>query len=59
MAIGNGELMHESLPKHSRKGTARMKYHKETDEDGIEERREYGKKQSGHEQKKSRWPITS
>ena len=25
MAIGNGELMHECFPKHSRIGTARMK----------------------------------
>ena len=25
MAIGNGELMHERFPKHSRMGTARMK----------------------------------
>ena len=25
MAIGNGELMHECFPKHSRMGTARMK----------------------------------
>ena len=49
MAIGNGELVHECFPKHSRMGTARMKYDKETDEDGKEKRREYGKMQSGHE----------
>ena len=34
MAIGNVELMHECFPEHSRKGTARMKYDKETDEEG-------------------------
>ena len=33
MAIGNGELMHECFPKHSRMGTARLKYVKETDKD--------------------------
>ena len=33
MAIGNGELMHECFPKHSRMGTARMKLDHETDED--------------------------
>ena len=34
MAIGNGELIHECFPKHSRMGTARMKEDNETDEDG-------------------------
>ena len=34
MAIGNGELMHECFPKHSRMGTARRIYDNETDEDG-------------------------
>ena len=34
MAIGNGELMWECFPKHSRMGTARMKEDKETDEEG-------------------------
>ena len=34
MAIGNRELMQESFPKHSRMGTARMKYDKETAEEG-------------------------
>ena len=34
MAIGNGELMHECFPKHSRMGTARMKLDKERDEEG-------------------------
>ena len=33
MAIGNGELMHECFPEHSRMGTARMKYDKETNEE--------------------------
>ena len=34
MDIGNDEIMHECFPKHSRTGTARMKYDKETDEEG-------------------------
>ena len=55
--IGNGELMQEYFPKHSRMETARMKQDKDTDED-TEVRREYGKKQRGHERKKSRRPIT-
>ena len=32
MAIGNGELVHECFPKHSRMGTARTKRDKEIDE---------------------------
>ena len=31
MAIGNGELVHECFPEHSRMGAARMKQDKETD----------------------------
>ena len=34
MAIGYGELIQECFPKHSRMGTAWMKYDKETDEEG-------------------------
>ena len=53
MAIGNVELMHKCFPKHSRMmRTARMKYDKETDEEG-KKRGEFGKKQSGHEKKRS------
>ena len=33
MAIGIWELLQERFPKHSRMGTARMKYDKETDEE--------------------------
>ena len=33
MAIGNGELMHECFPKHSRMGKARMKEDKDTYEE--------------------------
>ena len=49
MAIGNWELIHECFPKHSRMGTARMKYDKETDKDdkkrGVSvERSKAGKK---------------
>ena len=41
MAVGNGELMQKCFIKHSRMGTARMKYDEETDE-GV--RREEWKK---------------
>ena len=34
VAIGNVELMHECSHKHSRMGTARINYGKETDEEG-------------------------
>ena len=34
MAIINVEFMQECFPEHSRMGTARMKYDKETDEEG-------------------------
>ena len=33
VAVGNGELVQECFPKHSRMGTARMKQDNETDED--------------------------
>ena len=33
MATGNGELMNECFPKHSRMGTARLKQDNRTDED--------------------------
>ena len=33
MAIGNGKLVQECFPKHSRIGTARIKQDKETDEE--------------------------
>ena len=36
MAIGNGELMQECFPNHSRMGTARIKWDKETGEEGKE-----------------------
>ena len=49
MAMGNWELKHEYFAKHLRMGTVRMKYDKETNE---EVRREYGKRQSGHERKR-------
>ena len=49
MATGNRELMHECSTKHSRMGTAIMKYDKETDEEGKKrgvsmERRKAGTK---------------
>ena len=34
MALGNRELMQECFPKHSLMGNERMKYDKETDEEG-------------------------
>ena len=42
-AIGNVELMHECFPKHSHRGTTRMKYDNETQGEG-KKRRVYGKK---------------
>ena len=36
MATGNGELMHECFPKHSRMGTARMKKDKKMKKVGRE-----------------------
>ena len=35
MAIGNGELMHECFPKHSRMSTARMKEEEEGKKRGV------------------------
>ena len=43
MAIGNGELMHECFPKHSRMGTARLKWDNKTEEENKEEKRDYMK----------------
>ena len=44
MAIGNGELMQECFPKHSRMGTARLKYDNGTDEDDKKRGLSYKKK---------------
>ena len=56
--IGHVKRMDEScFPKHSRMGAARTKYKKETDEE-CKKRGEYGKKQSRHEEKKTRRPVT-
>ena len=57
MAIGNGELTHECVPKHSRMGTARLKQDNGTDED--DKKRAVSMEKSGHDQKKSRRPISS
>ena len=46
MTIGNEEFMQEYLPKHSRTGTERMKSVRNRKRQ--EERRECGKKESGH-----------
>ena len=61
MAIGNEELVHECFPKHSRMGTARLKYDNGTDEDdkkggvsmekskaGAKERSPYGLSHPNH-----------
>ena len=43
MAIGNGELIQECFPKHSRMGTARMKQDEEGKKTGVSmERRKEG-----------------
>ena len=59
MAIGNGELMHECFPKHSRMGTARMKLDKETGEGGKKRGVSMEKSKAGTKKKMSRRPITS
>ena len=51
MAIGNGELMHECLLKHSRMITARMKKDKETDKEGKKRRVRMKTKQNRNEKK--------
>ena len=57
MAIGNWELTHECGPKHSSMGTARLKQDNGTDED--DKKTAVSMEKSGHDQKKSRRPITS
>ena len=54
MAIGNEELMHECFPKHRAWEQQERNKMKQT-----KKRREYRKKQSMHEKKKSRRSITS
>ena len=58
MAIGNGDLMQECFPKHSRMRIARMKYDKETDEEGKKRGVSMERSKSGTK-KKSRRSITS
>ena len=41
MVMMNGELLHECSPKHPRKGTARMKQDKETEDEGSKKRGVY------------------
>ena len=53
MVIGHGEFMHDCSPKHSCMGTARMKHHKVTDEEGKKggvsmERSKVGTKKRSH-----------
>ena len=59
MAIGNGELMHECFPKHSRMGTARMKKDKVTDEEGKKRGVSMERSTAGTKKKKTRRPITT
>ena len=58
MVIGNGELMQECFPKHSRMGTARMKEDNETDE-ADKKRGVSMEKVKRHERNKPRQPITT
>ena len=59
MAIGNGELVQECFPKHSRMGTARMKQDKETDEDDNKGGVSVERSKAVTKKIKSRRPITS
>ena len=59
MAIGNGELMHECFPKHSRMGTAIMKYDKETNEEGKKRGVSVERSKASTKEKKPRRPFTS
>ena len=57
MAVGNGELMQECFPKHTRMGTARMKYNKEAEEG---KKKDMSMERSKAAQiKKSQCPITT
>ena len=49
MAVGNGGLVQECFPKHSRMGTTRLKYDNESDEDTQKRGESKEKKYSGHE----------
>ena len=54
MAVGNGELMHKYFRKHSRMGTARLKYDNGKDEDGQKrgvsmEKSKAGTKERSHD----------
>ena len=53
MAIGNGELVYECFPKHSRMGTARMKQDKETDEEGKKRGVSMARRKAGTKKKLS------
>ena len=59
MAIGNGELMDECFPKHSRMGTARIKSNIETDDHNKKRGVSIEKSKAGTKKKKSRRPITT
>ena len=58
MAIGNEVHMHECFPKHSRMGTERTKYDKETDEEGKKRGVSIERRKARMKQKKSWLPIT-
>ena len=53
MAIGTVELLQEYSPKHSRMGTARMKYDKEIHEEGKKSSVSMLKSRAGMEKKRS------
>ena len=56
MAIENGELMRECSPEHLRMGTARLKYHNETEEEG--KKRKINVERSTADMKKKSCPVT-
>ena len=53
MAVGNEELMNERFPKHSRIGTAKMKYDKETEEEGKRRGVSMERSKAGSKEKRS------
>ena len=57
MAIGNGELMQKCFSKHSRVRTARMKYDKETDEEGKKKGVSVERHKAGTKEKSSDGPT--
>ena len=54
ITIGNVELMHECLSKHSRMETARTKQHKETEEEGKKREVSMERSKAGTKERKKK-----